>query len=189
MRNLAQRSAEAARSTSDLIAGSVERAEDGVKTVSEVGNVFSTIQTSVADVVSVVGSLSDAVQEQVTRIAEINRGLAQIETVTQSNAANAEETASAAQELASHASALREVAGRLAWLGVGRAADLGDEAHGAHALPGGNGATQRAAAGNGGNGHQAEPRRLSLRERIADDEPGEPPAFGQLADRDFRDMS
>ena len=98
VRNLAQRSAEAAKSTADLIEESVNNAENGVKVTEEVAQILSEIAEGSRKVNDLVGEIAAASEEQSQGIEQVNTGVTQMNQVTQQNAANAEESASAAEE-------------------------------------------------------------------------------------------
>jgi methyl-accepting chemotaxis protein len=110
VRNLAQRSADAAKSTAQLIEESQVNAARGVKVTDHVTDMFNNdivaVATKIAELVSGVAASSE---EQAQGIEQINRAVAQMDAVTQSNAAIAEETASAGEELSAQARELDEV--------------------------------------------------------------------------------
>ncbi len=103
VRNLAQRSAEAAKSTEALIDDSRASAEAGVKATEETTQLFMEIATSIADVADRVAEVAEANQEQAVGIEQLTSGVTQMDYVTQANAANAEEMASASEELSAQA--------------------------------------------------------------------------------------
>jgi methyl-accepting chemotaxis protein len=107
VRNLAARSAKAAKETSELIADSVNKVENGMTIASSTSSALVEILDSTTKAADLVGEIAAASNEQATAIAEVNQGLGQIDSVTQQNTANAEETASAAEELSSQATELR----------------------------------------------------------------------------------
>jgi methyl-accepting chemotaxis protein len=107
VRNLAGRSAKAARDTAQLIEGSVARVTSGTEIASETASSLELIVDSITKASDLVGEISTASKEQAQGVSEVSQGLTQIDSVTQQNAANSEETASAAQELANHARELR----------------------------------------------------------------------------------
>ena len=121
VRNLAQRSAEAAKNTSELIEGSLKNADNGVRSSSEVQASLGEISSSVGDVTNVISEVSTASREQAEGIAQVNTAMAQLDKVTQSNAANAEESASAAEELSAQAVELRSAVTDLRQLVEGKA--------------------------------------------------------------------
>jgi len=109
VRNLAQRSAKAAKETSDLIEGSVIKARNGSQIADQTARALGEIITGISRVTDLVGEISNSSQEQVMGIEQINQALAQIDQVTQTSAANAEESASASQQLSSQASYLKQL--------------------------------------------------------------------------------
>ena len=106
VRNLAQRSAEAARNTADMIEESVKSADNGVQISKDVGEALSEIAEAARKVNDLVGEIAAASNEQAQGIEQINTAVNQMDTVTQSNAANAEESASASEELSAQAEEL-----------------------------------------------------------------------------------
>jgi methyl-accepting chemotaxis protein len=109
VRNLAQRSAEAAKNTSAMIEESAKRADNGVAIAGRVSEALEEIVTGTQKVNTLLGEISSAAKEQSTGIAEVNTGVTELDKVTQQNAGNAEELASAAEETASQVVTLREV--------------------------------------------------------------------------------
>ncbi len=103
VRNLAQRSAEAAKNTAALIEGAQKNAENGVTAATEVKSTSGLIKDAVERVAQLIAEVSAASQEQSQGIEQVNTAVAQMDKVTQSNAANAEESASASEELSSQA--------------------------------------------------------------------------------------
>ncbi len=116
VRNLAQRSAEAARNTSDLITGSVKNAEGGVRVAGQLSTTFEGIQESAGKVAVLVAEIASASEEQTRGIDQINTGVAQMNQVTQANAANSEEGAAAAEELSAQADQMMKIVEDLAAL-------------------------------------------------------------------------
>ena len=109
VRNLAQRSAEAARSTSDMIADSVKNADNGVAISREVAEALTEIADGSRKVNDLVGEIAAASNEQSQGIEQINTAVNQMDQVTQSNAASAEESASASEELSAQAEELNSM--------------------------------------------------------------------------------
>ncbi len=109
VKNLALRSAEAAKNTDELIESSLKNSEDGAKIVEEVTKSFEDIQTSFTKVNNIVKEISVSSDEQSEGIKQINTAVGELNKVTQANAANAEESASAAEELNSQSSELRSM--------------------------------------------------------------------------------
>jgi methyl-accepting chemotaxis protein len=106
VRNLAQRSAEAARTTADMIEGSVKNADTGVSISKEVAESLGEIAEGSRKVNDLVGEISAASTEQSQGIDQISTAVTQMDQITQSNAANAEESASASEELSAQAEEL-----------------------------------------------------------------------------------
>jgi methyl-accepting chemotaxis protein len=108
VRNLAMRSAEAAKNTSTLIEESVKNSNNGVDIATEVVKVLDEIVGSVSKTTELVGEISAASQEQAQGIDQVNTAVSQMDKVTQQNAANAEESASAAEELSAQAEQMND---------------------------------------------------------------------------------
>ncbi len=106
VRNLAQRSAEAAKSTSNLIEESLKNAEGGVAASEETRKVFDDVSENTSQVSQLVAQVAAASNEQAQGIEQISSAIEQMDQVTQSNAANAEESASAAEELSAQSQEL-----------------------------------------------------------------------------------
>ncbi|WP_052464956.1 methyl-accepting chemotaxis protein [Geoalkalibacter subterraneus] len=109
VRNLAARSAKAARETADLIEGSVAKTRNGVEIAGETATALNEIVSGIGKVSDLVAEISAAGKEQAEGIGQVNTGLGQIDQVTQQNTANAEESAAAAEELSSQAEELRRL--------------------------------------------------------------------------------
>jgi methyl-accepting chemotaxis protein len=107
VRNLAQRSAEAAKNTANMIEESVKNAQDGVNISDEVSKSFVQIVDGIKKVNDLVAEIAAASNEQAQGINQVNTAVAQMDKVTQQNAANAEESASAAEELSSQSEELQ----------------------------------------------------------------------------------
>jgi methyl-accepting chemotaxis protein len=113
VRNLAMRSAEAAKNTSSLIEGSVQSSRNGVSVAQEVASVLTEINHAAAKVDSMVGEIAAASREQSQGIEQVNTAIVQMDKVTQSNAAAAEESAAASEELSSQARELNGIVNEL----------------------------------------------------------------------------
>jgi methyl-accepting chemotaxis protein len=113
VRNLALRSAEAAKNTSALIEQSVKNAQRGVEINKEVGEALKEIAAGSRKVNNLVGEIAAASNEQAQGIEQINVAIGQMDTVIQQNAGNAEESASAAEELSAQAEALNRLVAQL----------------------------------------------------------------------------
>ncbi len=125
VRNLAQRSAEAARNTAEMIEGSVKNADNGVAISKDVGEALGEIVGGSRKVSELVSEISAASDEQTQGIEQISAAVGQLDQVTQSSAANAEESASSAEELSAQAEELHRVVQELRTLVDGRAAGDG----------------------------------------------------------------
>jgi len=108
VRNLAQRCAQAAKETAGKIEGALIRAGQGVEITSKVAAALNEIVTKVRQVDELVTEVAGASREQTEGITQINTAVAQMDKVTQSNAATAEESAAAAQELNAQAEVMRQ---------------------------------------------------------------------------------
>jgi methyl-accepting chemotaxis protein len=109
VRNLAARSAKAARETAELIEGSVQKTENGANIANATADALKEIVAGITKTSDLVAEISAASNEQAQGIAQINQGLEQIDQVTQSNTASAEESAAAAEELSGQAMELQRL--------------------------------------------------------------------------------
>jgi methyl-accepting chemotaxis protein len=109
VRNLAQRSAKAARETTELIEGSTKRVEKGTSIANETAKALEEIVGGISKVTDMVGEIESASNEQTQGINQVSEGLNQVDQVTQSNTANAEESASASEELSGQAVQLKQM--------------------------------------------------------------------------------
>ena len=101
VRNLAARSAKAAAETAELIENSNKEIQDGMTNSQETAESFNEIVDNITKTADLVRKIAAASKEQAQGISQMNSGLSQVDDVTQQNTANAEETASAAQEMTS----------------------------------------------------------------------------------------
>ena len=99
VRNLAQRAGEAARNTAALIEGSVKNSDQGVNVASETAKALKEVTGSVQKARQLISEIAAASKEQSQGIEQVATAVAQMNQVTQANAANAEESASASEEL------------------------------------------------------------------------------------------
>ena len=109
VRNLAQRSAAAAKEIKTLIGDSVEKVEAGSKLVNEAGITMGEIVASVGRVTDIMGEIAAASSEQEAGINQINQAITEMDNVTQQNAALVEQAAAAAQSLQDQAGNLAQV--------------------------------------------------------------------------------
>ncbi|OEU51016.1 MAG: hypothetical protein BA871_00690 [Desulfuromonadales bacterium C00003096] len=112
VRNLAARSAQAAKETAELIEGSVQKTANGTKIAGQTELALKEIVTAVIKATDLVSEIAAASNEQSQGIGQINQDLNQIDQVTQQNTANAEESAAAAEELSGQAEQLRQMLAR-----------------------------------------------------------------------------
>jgi methyl-accepting chemotaxis protein len=106
VRNLAQRSAEAAKEIKSLITASVERVEQGSALVDQAGATMTETVTSIKRVTDIMAEISSASTEQSAGISQVGEAVGQMDQVTQQNAALVEESAAAAESLKIQAQAL-----------------------------------------------------------------------------------
>ncbi|MDH5752203.1 MAG: methyl-accepting chemotaxis protein, partial [Deltaproteobacteria bacterium] len=109
VRNLASRSATAARETSELIQSSQGKAERGVEFIGEVSRMLASIQESMAGMTGHTTEVETANRQFSEGAGMVNRAMGQIEQTTQENASNSEESASASEELSSLAISMQEM--------------------------------------------------------------------------------
>jgi methyl-accepting chemotaxis protein len=113
VRNLAQRSAEAAKNTASLIEESQKNANNGVAVSVEVADILKRIYEAAAKVTQLNSEVSAASDEQSKGIEQVNKAVSEMDKVTQSNAANAEESAAASEELSAQARELLDMVAQL----------------------------------------------------------------------------
>ena len=207
VRNLAQRSAEAAKSTSEMIEESQNRADAGVRVGEEVNEILSGINGAVDKVNGLIREVSTASNEQARGLEQLTKALGQLEGVTQSNASSAEENSSSSAQLTAQAQALMTVVNDLAQMIYGQAANARQHqtqgaARGGSARPKkltsaprpkphpAPEAAKRMApaqaitAGNGGSSWREE-----LEREARGDDPVKPPQhFDELEEDDFKPM-
>jgi methyl-accepting chemotaxis protein len=114
VRNLAQRSASAAKDITGLIKGSVEKIERGSNQAGQSGKVLEEIVSSVKKVSDINAEIATASEEQSNGISQIGKAMNQLDQVTQVNAASSEEAAASAEELSAQAIQLNQVVALLA---------------------------------------------------------------------------
>ncbi len=108
VRNLAQRSSEAAKGIRGLITGSSGRVQEGVEFVNRAGSALGDIVESIKHVVAIVSQIATASAEQASSIEEVNKALSRMDEATQQNSALVEENAATAQALRQQASEMTE---------------------------------------------------------------------------------
>jgi methyl-accepting chemotaxis protein len=109
VRNLAQRSAEAAKEIKTLISASVEKVETGSRLVADAGSTMTDIVRSVQSVTDMIGEITAASSEQSAGISQVNQAVGNLDQMTQQNAALVEQSAAAAQSLREQAEHLAQV--------------------------------------------------------------------------------
>ncbi len=107
VRNLAGKSADAARETTALIEGSVKRTDAGTKVANQTAAELKGIVEAVENAAQLVGDIATASNDQATAISQVNRGIEQMSEVVQTNSATAEEAAAASEELSAQAQLLK----------------------------------------------------------------------------------
>lgn len=112
VRNLAERSANAAKETTVMIEGSIKKVEGGTKIANETAEALVKIVEDVAKVAELVSEIAISSNEQSVGITQINQGLLQVSDVVQTNSATSEESAAASEELSGQAEVLREMVSR-----------------------------------------------------------------------------
>ncbi|MEW5724454.1 MAG: methyl-accepting chemotaxis protein [Thermodesulfobacteriota bacterium] len=125
VRNLAQRAAEAAKNTAELIEGTIRKINHGNELVKTTDEAFSEVTANANKVGELIGEIAAASREQSQGIEQINTAMGQMDTVTQKNAANAEESASASEELNAQAESMHDAVAELVRLISGAKGELG----------------------------------------------------------------
>ncbi len=116
VRNLAMRSAEAAKNTSDMIQESTKNAQQGVDIAQEVARSLENIVDKATKSSQLISEIATASDEQAQGVDQVNTAVTQMDKVTQQNAANAEESASASEELNAQAQSMNSIVDDLALL-------------------------------------------------------------------------
>lgn len=120
VRNLAQRSAQAARDTTELIEGTVTRVKNGGEIAATLEESFKDIESEASSVGRLIQEITAATNEQAQGVDQVNTAVAQMDKVTQQTAANAEESASEAEKLANQAHSLHDMVAGLIELVEGK---------------------------------------------------------------------
>ncbi len=113
VRNLAQRCAQSAKETADKIEAAVGNTAQGVAITDKVAKTLAEIVDKARQVDTLVAEVASASQEQTSGIDQINTAVGQMDKVTQSNAANAEECAASAEEMNAQAATMKDAVGEL----------------------------------------------------------------------------
>ena len=109
VRNLAARSADAAKETTAMIEESIKKSDRGTIIAKETAEALNKIVDGIEEVASIVNNISHASVDQATGIQQINQGIIQVSEVVQTNSATSEEGAAASEELSSQAALLKEM--------------------------------------------------------------------------------
>ncbi|WMJ21907.1 methyl-accepting chemotaxis protein [Paludicola sp. MB14-C6] len=109
VRNLATKSAEAAKTTTNLIEESVDAVENGLTLATKTAQSMQNVVEGANSITALIGEISDAANSQATSISQVTQGVEQISGVVQTNSATAEESAAASEELSSQAQLLNEL--------------------------------------------------------------------------------
>lgn len=112
VRSLANRSAEAARNTAELIENAVKQVKDGVENTDRTAAVLNDISESIKKLNGIASEVTKASSEQNNAIDEIKQGLEQVNQVVQQNSSISEQTASASEELSAQATMMKEIIGQ-----------------------------------------------------------------------------
>ena len=113
VRNLAMRAAEAAKNTSNLIEGTVQKVNTGSALVKETSDSFNVAAESTARIGTIITEMAGAASQQADAITQLTKAIHEIDSVTQSNAAAAEESAASSEELSGQAEQMRGSVGDL----------------------------------------------------------------------------
>ncbi len=127
VRNLAMRSAEAARNTAEMIEGTVKKTKNGSEIVTRTNDAFVKVYESSAKVGELVGEIAAASNEQAQGIEQVNIAVTQMDHVTQQNAANAEESASASEEMSAQAEHIKDMVNELVAMVGGNTGEVGSK--------------------------------------------------------------
>ncbi|MDY6879081.1 MAG: methyl-accepting chemotaxis protein [Thermodesulfobacteriota bacterium] len=113
VRNLAMRSAQAAKNTAELIEGTVKQVVEGAELATKTNDGFSQVMESASKITELVGEIAAASNEQSQGIEQVNTAVAEMDKVVQQNAANAEESASASEEMNAQAEQMKNLVNEL----------------------------------------------------------------------------
>lgn len=112
VRNLAAKSAQAAKETTDLIDGSIKKTKAGTDIANVTAKALVEIVNGVETTVSLSGEIASSSNEQAAGIDQINKGINQLSAVVQNNSATAQEVAASSQEISGQANILKDMVGR-----------------------------------------------------------------------------
>jgi len=183
VRNLALRSADAAKSTAVLIEGTVKKVKGGSELVARTNDAFSKVAESSSRVGELVSEIAAASNEQAQGIEQTNTAVAEMDKVVQQNAANAEESAAASEELNAQAEQTTGIVGELTSLVGGKG--KGPEARGQRSEVRGQGAGHEWAGKRIGTG---VPAIRKAKPKISQGAEVRPEQVIPLDDKDFKDF-
>jgi methyl-accepting chemotaxis protein len=126
VRNLAQRSAQAAKETATRIEAAISKTGQGVQISEKVAKALAEIAVKARQVDEIAAQVAGASGEETQGITQINTAVSQMDKVVQNNAANAEESAAAAEELSAQAFAMKNTVGELLRVVAGHKVQLAD---------------------------------------------------------------
>ena len=109
MRNLASKSAEAAKNTGNMIQNSIDKAELGSRIAGETAASLNEIVSGINESSSLIEEIARASEQQSSGISEINTGIDQVAQVVQQNSATAEESAAASEEMSGQSDMLQQL--------------------------------------------------------------------------------
>lgn len=130
VRNLAQRSSEQVKITSQLLAESTKKVQEGTDQADEVNRALNTINSRIEKVTSIVQDIASASQEQAQGIIQINSAVSELDKTVQQNSATSEESASASQEMYSYAQDVRTAVNALTAIVEGKNSDVPTQSSG-----------------------------------------------------------
>jgi methyl-accepting chemotaxis protein len=119
VKNLANKSAEAAKETANIIEDSIKKTEAGLQTATKLTEIFKDILTTAKKVAEMSKEVETASKQQDSGINQVNKAIVQFDEVVQANASSAEETASSAEELLAQVESLNDIVAKLILLVTG----------------------------------------------------------------------